>query len=101
MAYVRDNLPRGTYTGLKGAMGTATSAGGNAVFDTGLSVIHHVTWYDTNQGTGGGYDFDNSTKRPPYNDTYFNIPTVSNGVITLTGNLIQTGDTVEFWAVGE
>lgn len=100
MASVKDNLPRGgASTGMKGAMASITVAGGKAVFDTGLSVIHHVTWFANSQG--GGYDFVNSERRPAYNLAYYNDPTVSNGIITLTGGLITDGVIAQFWVVGE
>lgn len=99
MAYVRDNLVRSA-GGLKGIYTEVTVSGAKAAFDTGFSTINHVTWFSS-RGAGGGYDFVNNTKCPPYNDTYFNTPTFDNGTLELTGSIVTDGTTVQFWAIGE
>ena len=99
MAYVRDNLVRSA-GGLKGAYAQVTVSGAKATFDTGFSTINHVTW-NSSEGVGGGYDFTDNSKKPPYNDTYFSAPTFKNGTLELTGSIVTDGTTVQFWAIGE
>lgn len=100
MAYVRDNLARSA-GGLKGEYTEVTVSGAKATFDTGFSTINYVSWFSISNGAGGGYDFVNSAKRPPYNDTYFNTPVFNNGTLELTGPLVTDGTKVQFWAIGE
>ena len=100
MAYVRDNLVRSA-GGMKGVYMETTVSGGKAAFDTGLKTIMHATWFDITINGGAGYDFVTNSKRPTFDERYYNIPVFNNGTLEISGGLIEDGHSVQIWAIGE